>query len=205
MENEEIEGGPEGLTPETFSFFDVLSEKAYPRDIVNVYLDDAAAYDLRKIGDEAEEMDPDNAEAINALGERLKALRQRIEASAMTFHLAGVGADRMQEAMQVANDHFEGKKVNRKRADGSIMRELPQEQQVAFMRYASAVTLSLHIERIVLADGRAQTAPSPDEIAAFLDKAPLAAVNTINDAVKALQVSTQDFERTLDEGFLAKP
>lgn len=201
MENEENVG--ESLTPETFSFFDVLSEKAYPRDTVTVYMDDAAAYDLRKISREAEELD--SQEDMNDLAERLAALRQRIEASAMTFHLAGVGADRMQDAMNVANEHFEGKKVNRKRADGSIMRELPQDQQVAFMRYMSAVTLSLHVEKIVLADGRQMVAPSPDEIAAFMDKAPVAAMEAINRAVRDLQVTTSDFEATLDEGFLAKP
>lgn len=207
MENEEIteESGIDPTpSPETFSFFDVLSEKAYPKDIVTVYMDDAAAYDLKKLSIEADGVEETDVEKIAEIGARLRALRERIEASAVTFYLTGVGADRQGDAMTHAQEHFEGKKVNRKRADGSITRELPQSEQFNFMKYMSAVSNALHIEKIVLADGRQMVAPSPDEVSAFLAKAPRSAIEQFNAAIAKLEVDTADFERTIDEGFLAK-
>lgn len=208
--DEEIEGDAQTTYPteETFSFFDVLDGKAYPKDTITVYLDDAAAYDLRKLNkalreaiDSGDATDEDVAR-FNAEAQSLKA---RIEASAYTFHLTAVSSELMQDALDAADKKFEAEKVSRKRADGSLIRELPQNKQVAYAKYVSAVTLSLHTEKIVDAAGRTLVAPSPDEAFAFLGKAPDASVASITRAISALRVSALDFEAGLDEGFFPKP
>ena len=206
MGDEIISETNEFFTPDGFDIFDILTEKAYPKDTVTVYLDEAAAYELRALQKEADaiEGEPDEA-TIQDFNDRLTALRTRIDKSARTFHLSGVDADRMKDVMTSAEAHFEDRKVNRKRADGSIIRELPQSAQVDFMRYVSALTLSIHVEKITDSAGRESIAPGVDTMATFLDKAPVYAVRELNQAIERLQVDARDFERTLDDGFFPKP
>lgn len=193
-------------TEENFDIFDVLSERAYPRDIVTVYLDDGAAFELRKLTDEVDAIDgePDQA-TVEAFNERLTNIRTRIDRSARTFHLAGVSSDTIKDAMTAADEHFESRKVNRKRADGSIIRELPKSAQDDFMVYTSAVMMALHVEKIVDPDGRQVVAPTPDAIVRFINGAPIYAVREVNQAIERLQVDARDFERSLDDGFFPKP
>ena len=196
----------EFFTPEGFDIFDILTERAYPKDTVTVYLDEEAAYQLRALGREADsiEGEPDQ-DVVDSFAERLATFRARIERSARTFHLTGVDADKMKDVMTAAEAHFEDRKVNRKRADGSIIRELPQSAQTDFMRYASALTLSIHVEKITDPDGHEVVAPGPDILMNFLDKAPVYAVRELNQAIERLTVDARDFERGLDDGFFPKP
>lgn len=203
MEDNDIAQSENIFTPEDFNIFEL--DKSYPKDTVTVYLDDGAAHEYRKLRAEADlvEGEPDQ-DFIDDFNARLEALREKIKKSERTFYLTGVDADKMKDAMTSSEAHFEDRKVNRKRADGSIVRELPQSAQVDFMRYVSAVTLAMHVEKIVDGAGREVVAPGPDALLLFLDKAPAYAVREVSQAVERLQVDARDFEAALDDGFFPK-
>lgn len=197
----------ESMTPDTFSFFDVLEERTYPKEVLDVFMDEAAAYDLNKLSVEIdmtprEEQTP---EKIEEFKQRAEALQHRISNSKFTFYLTGVSDDKIETATEVANSAFEDKKVQKYTATKTIEKYLPESEQLNYIKYFNAVVMSLHVEQIVEhRRGRVMTAPGPDEILRFLDKAPTAAKNALNDAVQALRVRSSAYEGGLDEGFLAK-
>lgn len=193
------------MTPETFSFFEVLEERTFPKDTLVVFLDEKAAYDLRKLMQQIDvTVEPTSAQ-VNDFKKRAEDLKARIEKSKYTFYLTGVSDDRIENAREVANAQFEDKKLQRKTATQSIERYLPESEQMNYLKFFNAVVTSLHIEQIVQeATGKVMTAPSPDEVANFMDKAPEAAKQQINAALSSLRVSAIEYERSLDEGFLAK-
>ena len=198
------------MTPETFSFFDVLEEITYPKEVKTIWTDEAAVYEFRKIANEIDDIivgtpegeEPDLPTDIQA---RLERIQDRIERSKFTFHLTGVSDDRIEEAAEIANAEFEDKKLQRKTATQAIEKYLPESQQLAYVKFFNSVVNSLHIEKIVShRDGREMVAPSPQEVQHFFDKCPSAPKVELVEAIKALRVQSSNYERQLDEGFFPK-
>ena len=82
------------------------------------------------------------------------------------------------------------------------MRVMPQGEKLRFMRYMNAVTYSMFIQKLVRhSDGAVHAAPSADEIAAFMDKAPDAAKGKLVEKIQRLRVNSADYEANFDEGF----
>lgn len=207
MDEEIFEETSNFATPENFDIFEVLDGGAYPKDAITVYLDEAAGYELRALQAEAESFteEPDQ-ETIQRINDSLVRLRDRIDKSARTFYLTGVDNDLIKAVWPAAEEHFESRKVNRKRADQSIIRELPQSAQADFMTYVSLVTMALHVEKVVDdSSGRELVAPGADGLEKFFSKAPAYAIREVSQAIERLQVDARDFERGLDDGFFPKP
>lgn len=204
--NAEPEEERDPLTPEGFSFIDVLNERDYPKDTVELAMDEVAAYEMGKIvlrinalpdGDDSEEL-----ERLLAEAERYQA---RIDKSVYRFSLTGVSDDTITDLQEIASAEFEPKKKPIKAASGRIERILPQHEQAAYLRYFNALNLSVHIEQIVhLSTGRVMTAPPVDEIAIFMDKAPTSQKMKLQIAINGLRATAEDFERRIDADFLAK-
>ena len=195
------------MTPDTFSFFDVLEEVTYPKDVKTVYMDEAAAYDFNKLAMEIDMTPPEQQtpEKIAEFQERAEALKKRLHDSKYTFYLTGVSDDRVEEAAEVANAEFEDKKLQRYTATKTIEKYLPESEQVNYLKFFNALVLSLHVEQIVRhKDGRIITAPGPNEILHFMAKAPSAAKDELNRAIQALRLKSNQYEAALDEGFFPK-
>ena len=196
------------MTPETFSFFDVLEERTYPKDVLSVFTDEAAAYDLNKLSVEIDmtPSDEQTPEKIEEFKERAENLQNRIAKSKYTFYLTGVSDDKIEDATEVANSAFEDKKLQRYTATKTIEKYLPESEQLNYVKYFNAVVMALHIEQIVEhKSGRVMTSPAPEQVLHFLNKAPMAAKEALNAKVQSLRVKSGDYESGLDEGFLAKP
>lgn len=193
------------LTPETFSFFDVLEGREYPKDEVAIYLNESAAYKLerliRDLGD-AESMSDEEQDAAVA---EIDELRNLIERSKYVFHISGVSDDLISDLKNVADEHFEKKRVNRKAGDGTLRRVLPESESVDYTRYMNALVLAAHIEQIVAPNGKVLTAPGVDEIATFMDKAPTSEKNKLQFRISELRVNSSAFEAKVSADFLAKP
>lgn len=194
------------LTPESFSFVDVLSERAYPKDRVDLAMDEVAAIELDKImlqiNDIPEGGDSGELEQLLADAERYS---QRLDKSTYTFYLTGVSDDTITDLQEIASAEFEPKKKPVKSASGRIERILPESEQANYLRYFNALGLSVHIEQIVhAATGRVMTAPPVEEIAVFMDKAPTSQKVKLQVKINALRASSEAFERRIDADFLAK-
>lgn len=193
------------LTKETFSFFEVLSEIAYPTDEVTLYMNENAARKFQKLAAELD--DPETtAERTEAIYPEIQKVSQEVRDSAYVFHLRGVSDDRLTDVKTLADKEFKDKRKQRKVASGGLESYLPESEQMAYAKYFSAVLISLHVEQVVESrTGRIMTAPDANEIAFLMDKAPTHEKGKLHTAIESLKVSASEFERSIDEGFLAKP
>lgn len=191
------------LTPETFSFFDVLEGIEYPTDTVELFTAEKAQYQLNKTLTEIERSDPEG-EGFTDLVDRASELHDKVQASKHTFYIQGVEDDEITALREVAEAHFEGKKVKSKLADGRTEKRLPESEQLNYAKYFTALIMSVHVTKVETADGRVMTAPGPDEIAHFLAKAPTSQKEKLQLAINELRVRASDFEASVDADFLAK-
>lgn len=193
------------LTPESFSFNDTLAERPYPKDEVEVYTDEVAAYELDKIALKINALPAGEDDELDMLLAEAEMYQERIEQSKHIFYITGVSDDTVSDLKEVADGEFEKRKKPRKNAAGHIERILPENEQMAYLRYFNALNLSVHIEQIVrVRDGARMTAPDVEEIATFVDKAPTSQKHKLQFAIQALRADSESFERKIDADFLAK-
>lgn len=88
----------------TFSVLDAAKGRAYPEDDTTVYLDSAAAYEFHAI--ETALADEKDAKTKAALDKKRTALKAKVEASALTFHLRGVAPGFVQALLTKATALF---------------------------------------------------------------------------------------------------
>ncbi|QDH48056.1 tail assembly chaperone [Microbacterium Phage DejaVu] len=214
--SEEIETIKDGdivvPAPADFNMFDALEGVEYPEDEVTVALNEKAAHRLANLMGEIhryqvdhpapEDRDP---QVIADLAKRVESIKKDIEKSRITFYLKGIPDDVLTTAADVAEEKFEEVKKDAIDAQGNPIKVLPQSEKIRFMRYMNAVTYSMFIQRFVRhSDKAVRTTPTPDEIAAFMDKAPEAAKGKLVSKIQELRVRSEDYEATLDEGFFSE-
>lgn len=193
------------LTPETFSFTNgVLAERDYPKDEVEIYMDEVAAFELDKIALKINNLPTGESDELEELLAEAEMFQDRIDRSKHIFRITGVSDDTIGDLKEVADTEFEQRKKPRKNAMGHIEKILPQNEQMAYMRYFNALNLSVHIEQIERADGAVMTAPGVEEIATFVDHAPTSQKQKLQMAIQKLRADSEAFERRIDADFLAK-
>lgn len=195
--------------PADFDMFDMLEGVEYPEDEVTVALNEKAAHRLAALMREIREYQVNNPEPEDAklaeFHKRADDIKKAIEKSRVTFYLKGIPDDLLTTAANVAEEKFEDLKETVLGADGQPVSVLPRSEKINFMRYMNAVTYSMFIQRFVRhSDGAVRVAPSADEIAAFLDKAPDAAKGKLVVKIQELRVESAAYEANFDEGFFQK-
>lgn len=197
-------------TPENFSMYDFLDEVEYPEDEVTVATNEKAAHQLGRLASEIQQYMADgepetgehDPEKLAEYRKELDSLTAKIENSKITFYLKGVSDERVLEADALVEEKFKDKKKSQRTADNRLVQVLPQEHQKAWMRYLNAVIFSMHIERIHYhGPGVTKIGPTPDDVAAFYDRAPAAAQAILTSRIQKLRVAAEDYERKFDEGF----
>lgn len=190
---------------ENFSFFDVLEGTSYPKDEVTVSLNESAGYQAQKLMAEAAEMEDPTPEKLEDLRKRLDKFRKEIEDSRVTFKLTGVSSEMISSSKDIVDEQFVDKKKTIAGANGRPIKYLPEEHALDYQRMLNAVVMSMHIEQVTYQkNGFSKIGLTPDEVAAFYDKAPTAAKARLSAAITGLQVDSDSFEAELDEGFFPK-
>lgn len=214
--SEEIETMNEGdllvPAPADFDMFAALEGVEYPDDEVTVAMNERAAYKLGALMAEITQYQVDHPapedrdeKDLAAFQKRHDDLKEVIKKSRITFYLKGVSDDILTTAGEVAEEKFESAKKDMVDAQGHTIKVLPQSEKIRFMRYMNAVTYSMFIQRVHYhSNGVVRTAPSADEIAAFMDKAPDVAKGKLVRAIQELRVKSEAYEAALDEGFFPK-
>lgn len=178
------------ITPNiaTFDVAEMFAGKSYPKDTVEVFMDEATAYEINKLQAEARQaVASQDEEAGRAVEERLTALVKRGAASKYVFHLTGVSRD------------------SRKAAVESVTAEFPMEQDFLGRdkpnpqgdeKYANLMW-ALHIEKIVAPSGAVIVAPSEADIKVIRGNAPDPAVEKVEAAIKELSTGVKSGFETL--------
>lgn len=211
IETTDIDEPTEVVTPANFSFYDMMSGVSYPKDVITVSLDESAVYEALKIQEDFEiaqgkEMsEAQRKKAIKEFEKRIADVTERVNRKSATFHLTGVSDEMVEAAGESVNDLFADERKQRKLADGSIQKYLPEEKRMAWVRMLNATVNSLHIEKVRYNDNGVEfVAPDPDMIAHFFDTAPTGAKAKLSQAIANLRVDAVNYENYLDEGFFPK-
>lgn len=190
---------------DNFSFLDVLEGTSYPEETVTVALNEKAAHQAKKLMLQYQEMEDPTQEELETFRKDLDKVRADIDKSRVTFDLRGVDAEKITSAGDIVDEMFVDKKRSFTGADGRQRKYIPDEVAKDYARMMNAVVMSMYITRVTYhANGKTFIGLTPDEVAAFFDKAPAAAKAKLAQAVTGLQVDAASYEAELDEGFFPK-
>lgn len=203
--NEDVLSSP---APDNFSMFDMLDGVEYPEAEVTVSLNEKAAYKLGRLAADIKRYQADNDEhdekVLDEYRSDVEKLRKEIDDSKVTFYLKGVPDEIISGARDIAEARFEEVKKPVKAADGLLRKVLPENEHINYARFLNAVVYSMHVVKVYYHKNGATGGSSPDEMAAFLDRAPDAAKGKLVTEISELRVKAADYEATFDEGFFPK-
>lgn len=175
----------------TFDVADMFTGKAYPKDTVDVFMDEETAYELHKLQAEARQAVQEGDEEKGAeIEKRLRELVKKGEASKYTFHLTGVSRDDRKAVIDLVRSEFP--------ADVDFLgREKPNAD--ADEKYAN-LYWALHIEKITRPDGATVVAPDEAFFKVFRGNAPDPVVNAIELKIRELSEGVKGgFEALVQE------
>lgn len=184
--------------PKTLDLGELLAGISYPKDTVEVWLDEATAYEISKADaaiKRAELMG--DAELVSKLETEREKLVELGASSRLVFHLTGVSRKVKDDIITKTDEKFKpeysfmGTRVPNREADD----------------YHANLRWAVHIEKFVAADGSELVAPGPESIEKFRDVAPAPATEAIEKAITNLSEGAKSgFESLAQEhAFLSQP
>lgn len=193
--------------PGTFNILSVLKERAYPKDEVNIFLDEQSAYAASQLQEKITELsksaDLEVQDEIDALIEKRDSLIQLIEASKYVFTITGISEKARNEAYEKSVEKFPIQYEESKNAfSGEVIKNEIESKERD--RFFTDILWSLSIESIKAPDGNVQGNMSTSDVSALRDMLPIAAAGLVSQAIDKLRTSTALFMISVDEDFLAK-
>lgn len=215
-EKEIIEAVEKAKKPGTFKIMDVLQERSFPTEEVEVYLNEAVAYLAAQIDEKIEAIDkkmakleegsPDlkklSKERASILEEKEKALDE-IDDSSFTFHLTGISEGKREDLYALCLKEYP-MEYETERNVFTAQSEKKEIDNPDRDRYFTTLLWQACISKIVDSDGNEQEGITFDEAAELRRSLPFAATAKITSAVEKLRTATAVFLMTVNEDFLAK-
>lgn len=185
-------------TPQTFSIIDRVTNRNLPTEDVPVYLDEQAAWRLRKVDAlEAKTTDPGDLAELGA--ERTKLL-ERLRASEYTFHLRGVTSDEYDELVDEVNetmpaemDEFVNPLTNQK-----VRTEKNEDERLELL---NTLLLARSITGITAPDGERDENITTEVVAVLKGKLPVDGVRRVVKAAIDLRMMVEWMDSVTDEDF----
>lgn len=192
----------EAKKPGKFNLLEVIKDRAYPSDDVNIYLDEETAYHASLIKEKLENVDS-KAKEYKTLEAELDALVKKLDESKYVFTITGISEGKREELYEKAVEVFPVEyKEDKNPFTGEVTRnELDNKERD---RLFTNMLWSAHIAKVTAPTGDIQEAMTTAEVTQLRDALPLAAVGTINQAIDKIRAATAVFMFTVDEDFLAK-
>lgn len=204
----------EAKAPGVFNIVSVLKEHALPKDTVNVYLEEQAAYDASIIGERIEEINKLDASSGFQLEKKLKdelesltknreSLVEKMAANKYVFTISGISEGKREELLNAAIKEFP---IEYNETKNPITNEVTkteidsQERNDLFTEMLWAE----HIEKITAPNGDVQENLTLKDVQEIRPALPIAAVGAITEAIEKLRIATAVFMMKVDEDFLAK-
>jgi len=206
----------EAKAPGTFNIVQVLQERAYPKSVIEIYMDEGSMYEISAISDQLEELDQLVGKKLE--NEKQKSLREdllkkreetynKLLESKYTIHLMGISEGKREEfyRQSVKKYPIEYQAQNSISSligsDSSRIEKDSPERDALFTDYL----WQGHIKKIVNPDGDEQTEFSYSTIRTMRESFPLNAMVQINQGIEKLRSATALFTVETGEDFLAKP
>lgn len=184
--------------PKTLDLGAVLAGVAYPKDTVEVWLDEATAYEISKADKAIKRAElMGDAELVEKLEEQREKLVELGASSRLVFHLTGVSRRVKEDILSKTDEKF--------KPEYSIMGTRMPNRQAD--EYHANLRWAVHVEKFVASDGSELVAPGPESIERFRAVAPAPASDAIENAINDLSDGAKSgFESLAQEhGFLSQP
>jgi hypothetical protein len=201
-EQEIIELVEEAKKPGKFNIMDVVKERAFPEQEVNVYLDEQTAYLASDMNDKIKQTSPSDNEYAK-MEEELSKLLSKLEESKYVFTIRGISEAKRDEVLKLASDKYPIEYREEKNTyTGEVKREEIEDQDRNNL--FTSMLWSEHIIKIVSPDGSVQDNISPEDVKSLRGLLPLASSATINRTIEKIRAASAIFMMSVDEDFLAK-
>lgn len=191
--------------PGTFSIVDVLKERAYPKEDVNIYLDEQAAYEASMMNEKIEELKKSNADIkkIDALVESRDEIISKFEKSKYVFSITGISEGLRDDIQEQSLEKFPMQYEEDKNPfTGEITKKEIEDKERD--RYFTNLIWHESITKIVDPSGSVQEKISLEDVESLRQFLPIACIGAITQSIEKLRMSTAMFMLSVDEDFLAK-
>lgn len=192
----------EAKKPGKFNIVDVLKERAYPTDSVNIYVDEDTAYKAAELSEELKrtsELDEKYAD----ISESLDALMDTLSESKYVVTITGISEGKRDELYELAVNKYPLEyNENKNVLTGESTREEIENQERDEL--FTNLLWSAYITKIVAPNGAEQDGITPEDAEEMRKSLPIAANSIINAAIQNMRAATAVFMYKVDEDFLAK-
>jgi len=215
-EQDIMESAEAAKAPGVFNIVQVLQDRGYPKSTVEIYMDEAAMYEMATFAEELQELD--NLVAKKSETEKQKALREellakrnnsyeKLVASRYFVHLTGISEGKREEFYKQAVKKYPVEYQAQSGISSLLGTDSTKTEKDSPDRDALFTDFLWqgHIEKIVNPDGDEQTEFGYSTIRTMRESFPLNAMVKINEAIEKLRAATAIFTLETGEDFLAKP
>lgn len=202
--------------PGTFSIINVLKERAYPAEEVEVFIDEDVAFLAAQVEEEitfantrldANAADAELLETIMSERDALIAKRDEMVKSMggnkYIFSISGISEGLREDLYKKSVEKFPVEIIKKSNSftgqDESSETENPERN-----RLFTNMLWSSHIKKITAPDGATQDGVTFDDALELRRSLPIASSSKITESIEKLRTATAVFMMTVDEDFLAK-
>lgn len=186
------------LNQESFDVLEFVTGDLTPRTKVTVYTNSEAGYRLNELlAQEAEAVREQDGlsiadESVWVDPDEVQALREQVEASALTFHLKGL-APKAREAIQ-----------KELQAKHNFSDSVPDEQKASYYEEFQNTLVAKSIERAVNVKGAVDTSWSADKIAVLRGRLNGVELARLDEVVFDINTDADLYARAVNADFLSK-
>ena len=201
--------------PGKFSIVEALRDRAYPTDVVEVFLDESLAFiaadiesAIKKLGEKMDKQsDKKELEALLKKQEEFlnkkDKLVEEMGGARYVFHLEGISEGLREDLWKKSVERHPVKHDNdRNPLTGKVERteiESPDRD-----KFFTNLLWQAHIKKIIDPQGNEQDGITLEEAMELRRALPLASIGKITEAIEKMRAATAVFMMTVDEDFLAK-
>lgn len=186
------------LDQDSFDVLEFVTGDLTPRKAVTIYTNAEAGYRL----DELVKREQESVREVDSLSitdevawvdpDEVAALKEAVEASALTFHLKGL-APKAREAIQ-----------KELQAKHNFSEEAPDDQKSAYYEEFQNTLVAKSIERVVNSRGATDTSWSPEKISTLRGRVNGVEIARLDDGVFEINTDSDLYNRAVNADFLSK-
>jgi hypothetical protein len=215
-EQEIREAVDEAKDSKVFNIVNILQERSYPKQVIEIFLDEENSYKASMVKQQLEELDKKTGtkgvtaqqkEKRDSLIAEFELLSEKISESKYSFHISGISEGRREKLIAEATKKYpiEYEKSAELSAllgssNGPQEKASPQRDQLF-----TDFLWREQIQKIVDPDGNEQSDLAYGDIRSLRENLPLSSSAKINNAIEKIRTATAVFMMETGEDFLAKP
>jgi len=203
-------------SPAKFKILDVIKDRAFPVQEVDIFIDEETAYvaasldaDIKKLNDAADKSVSDEkqlkeiTEKREALIAEREALVKQIGGNCYKFTITGISEGTREDLLKLAMDKY----PMQYRSDTNAFSGEKTREEIEDPERDKLFTELLwqkHIKKITAPDGAVQDGVSLADVSELRRSLPIAATGKLTEAIEKIRTATAVFMFSSDEDFLAK-